>query len=91
MSTTVHLDINADPKAHISVNDVTTSAHDAAVRVTAFHGDDTTFIWWSPEQARVVSDGIRVALDQLDTAEVQDAPHFHGAIHAHGEHIAGCE
>ena len=89
MATTVHLDINADPKAHISVNAITVTARDASVRVTIFHGDDSTFIWLTPSQARVIRGGIGVALDQLDTTEAQSASMTFGGDFIHDAYVRG--
>jgi len=89
MSTEIRIDLDHELTARIKVDTPKQISDKVAIRVVIQSHADNVFLWFTPEQARVIRGGIGVALDQMDTAEVQDASlHFHGAIHAHGEHIA---
>ena len=92
MSTEIRIDLDHELTARIRVDVPKQLTDKTAIRVVIQSHADNVFLWFSPEQARVIRGGIGVALDQMDETEVQEATHhFHGAIQAHGEHIAGGE
>lgn len=69
MSTEIRLDLDNDPKASFKVDTPKAfTTGQSVVRICIHHDAGSTFLWLTPEQARVIRGGIGVALDTLTFA-----------------------